>query len=130
MAGQAVQGGEAIAVHGDYDVDGVSSTALLVGILRRFGLQPRHCVPRRLEEGYGLTRGAIDRVLGAVARRYELERMVLPPNQASGKSFFLARLLSEVAFASGFQSLTHFNRIFRRIAGESPTQYRKKLPKT
>lgn len=38
--------------------------------------------------------------------------------------------ISEVAFASGFQSLTHFNRIFRRIAGESPTQYRKKLPKT
>jgi AraC-like DNA-binding protein/ligand-binding sensor protein len=38
--------------------------------------------------------------------------------------------ISEVAFAAGFQSLTHFNRIFRRIAGESPTQYRKKLPKT
>ena len=38
--------------------------------------------------------------------------------------------ISEVAFAAGFQSLTHFNRIFRRIAGESPTQYRKKLPQT
>ncbi len=37
--------------------------------------------------------------------------------------------ISEVAFDVGFQSLTHFNRIFRRIAGESPTQYRDKLKK-
>jgi AraC-like DNA-binding protein len=35
--------------------------------------------------------------------------------------------VSEVAYSAGFQSLTHFNRIFRRIAGESPTQYREKL---
>ncbi len=41
----------------------------------------------------------IDRVLGTVARRYQLERMVLAPNQASGKSFFLSRLLTEVVFA-------------------------------
>lgn len=38
--------------------------------------------------------------------------------------------ISEVAFASGFQSLSHFNRVFRRIAGESPTRYREKLPST
>ncbi|HNQ72893.1 MAG TPA: helix-turn-helix domain-containing protein, partial [Verrucomicrobiota bacterium] len=38
--------------------------------------------------------------------------------------------ISEVAFAAGFQSLSHFNRVFRRIAGESPTQYREKLPRT
>jgi AraC-like DNA-binding protein/ligand-binding sensor protein len=37
--------------------------------------------------------------------------------------------ISEVAFAAGFQSLSHFNRVFRRIAGESPTRYRDKLPK-
>ena len=36
--------------------------------------------------------------------------------------------ISEVAFASGFQSLSHFNRVFRRIAGHSPTRYREKLP--
>ncbi|MDP9044073.1 MAG: type VI secretion system membrane subunit TssM [Pseudomonadota bacterium] len=41
----------------------------------------------------------IDRILGSVARNYRLERAVLPPNQSSGKSFFLARLLSEVVFA-------------------------------
>ena len=38
--------------------------------------------------------------------------------------------ISEVAFAAGFQSLSHFNRVFRRIAGESPTNYRGKLPKS
>lgn len=38
--------------------------------------------------------------------------------------------ISEVAFAAGFQSLSHFNRVFRRIAGESPTSYRDKLPKS
>lgn len=36
--------------------------------------------------------------------------------------------ISEIAFASGFQSLSHFNRVFRRIAGESPSRYRDKLP--
>jgi type VI secretion system protein ImpL len=41
----------------------------------------------------------IDRVLGSIARAYRLERAVLAPNQASGKSFFLNRLLQEVVFA-------------------------------
>ena len=36
--------------------------------------------------------------------------------------------ISEIAFSAGFQSLSHFNRVFRRIAGESPTRYREKLP--
>ena len=52
-----------VVVLGDYDVDGVSSTALLVSILRRFGLHPRFVVPRRMEDGYGLSRSAIDRAL-------------------------------------------------------------------
>ncbi len=54
---------EKIVVLGDYDVDGVSSTALLVSILRRFGLDPGFVVPRRSEDGYGLSRSAIDRAL-------------------------------------------------------------------
>lgn len=60
---QAIERRESIVVLGDYDVDGVSSTALLVSILRRFGLSPRYVVPRRAEEGYGLTKTAIDRAL-------------------------------------------------------------------
>lgn len=61
----AMERREKIVVLGDYDVDGVSSTALLVSILRRFGLDPRFVVPRRMEDGYGLSRSAIDRALEA-----------------------------------------------------------------
>ena len=60
---QAIAQREEIAVLGDYDVDGVTSTALLVSILRRFGINPRFVVPRRAEDGYGLSRSAIDRAL-------------------------------------------------------------------
>jgi single-stranded-DNA-specific exonuclease len=60
---RALDAGERIAVMGDYDVDGVTSTTLLVGILRALGNQPRYYVPRRLEEGYGMSRASIDRVL-------------------------------------------------------------------
>lgn len=62
---QAIAGCEQVVVLGDYDVDGVSSTALLVSGLRRFGLHPRFVVPRRSEDGYGLSRSAIDRALEA-----------------------------------------------------------------
>lgn len=62
---QAIDRQENVVVLGDYDVDGVSSTALLVTVLRQFGLQPRFVVPRRSEDGYGLSRSAIDRALEA-----------------------------------------------------------------
>jgi single-stranded-DNA-specific exonuclease len=61
----AIANHEDVVVLGDYDVDGVSSTALLVMILRRFGLNPRFVVPRRSADGYGLSRSAIDRALEA-----------------------------------------------------------------
>jgi transcriptional regulator GlxA family with amidase domain len=35
--------------------------------------------------------------------------------------------VSEIAFEVGFQSLTHFNRIFQKLLGHSPTEYRQKL---
>ncbi|MFU8848250.1 MAG: single-stranded-DNA-specific exonuclease RecJ [Opitutales bacterium] len=58
----AVNGTEDVVVFGDYDVDGITSTVQLVGMLRYLGLEPRFCVPRRLEEGYGLSQEAMDRV--------------------------------------------------------------------
>jgi single-stranded-DNA-specific exonuclease len=68
---RAIADREEIVVLGDYDVDGVSSTALLVSILRRFGSCPRFVVPRRMEDGYGLSRSAIDRALeGGVPRLF------------------------------------------------------------
>ncbi|WP_431257417.1 type VI secretion system membrane subunit TssM [Roseateles chitinivorans] len=49
----------------------------------------------------------IDRVLGSVARSYQIENAVLAPNQASGRSYFLNRLLSEVVFAEAGLGGTH-----------------------
>ena len=61
----AIHNKQSLVVLGDYDVDGVCSTTLMVGVLRCFGLKPRYVVPRRMDEGYGLTRTAIDRALEA-----------------------------------------------------------------
>ena len=49
----AIQNGETIAVFGDYDVDGATSAALLVLLLRRLAAQPIVYIPDRLMEGYG-----------------------------------------------------------------------------
>jgi single-stranded-DNA-specific exonuclease len=60
---QAMAGKERIVIIGDYDVDGVTSTTLLVHSLNTFGIFPDYTVPLRLEEGYGLSRAVIDRAL-------------------------------------------------------------------
>ncbi len=60
---RAIEENETVAIMGDYDVDGVTSTTLLTKMLRLFGNDPRCFVPRRLEEGYGLSRPALERVL-------------------------------------------------------------------
>lgn len=51
-----------VAVHGDYDVDGVSSTAIMVRSLTRLGADVTWHVPSRFDEGYGLSIKAIDRL--------------------------------------------------------------------
>jgi single-stranded-DNA-specific exonuclease len=50
----AVDGGKRICVHGDYDADGISATALTVLILRELGADVTWHLPSRFEEGYGL----------------------------------------------------------------------------
>jgi single-stranded-DNA-specific exonuclease len=49
----AVEAGETVAIFGDYDVDGATSSAVLVLLLRRLGLEPIVYIPDRLMEGYG-----------------------------------------------------------------------------
>lgn len=51
---------EQIAVYGDYDADGVTSTALLTHALRSLGAEVRPYIPNRFDEGYGLNIEAID----------------------------------------------------------------------
>ncbi|MBQ9758341.1 MAG: single-stranded-DNA-specific exonuclease RecJ [Opitutales bacterium] len=60
---RAIDAQETVSVVGDYDVDGVTAVTLLVCFLRRFGLRPHYFVPRRKEEGYGLSTAIVDRVL-------------------------------------------------------------------
>jgi len=55
----AVQSGETIAIFGDYDVDGATSAALLVLLLRRLGADPMVYIPDRLMEGYGPSGAAL-----------------------------------------------------------------------
>ncbi|MFV1920208.1 single-stranded-DNA-specific exonuclease RecJ [Sphingomonas sp. MJ1 (PH-R8)] len=49
----AVQAGEQVAIFGDYDVDGATSAALLILLLRQLGIEPRPYIPDRMTEGYG-----------------------------------------------------------------------------
>ena len=56
----ALEHHEPIAVYGDYDVDGVTATALLVEALQKFGADVRGYIPNRFEEGYGLNKDALD----------------------------------------------------------------------
>ena len=57
----AADRGESVCIYGDYDVDGVSSIALMEKIMHAYGLRPRSFIPRRGTEGYGLSVAAIDR---------------------------------------------------------------------
>ena len=57
---QALTSGERIAVFGDYDVDGITATCILVDYLRSRGADVLHYIPRRIEDGYGLSCDAIE----------------------------------------------------------------------
>lgn len=59
----AIERRESILIFGDYDVDGISSVALLVSFLREYRIEPATAIPLRLEEGYGLSRTALERAL-------------------------------------------------------------------
>ena len=52
--------GARVTVHGDYDVDGVSSTAILVRTLRELGADCDWLIPDRMGDGYGLSAGSVE----------------------------------------------------------------------
>src|SRR3989441_219236 len=58
----AIERRERIAIHGDYDVDGVTSTVILRRALEMLGADVVHFIPERLKDGYGLQPAAIDRL--------------------------------------------------------------------
>ncbi|RKY43233.1 MAG: single-stranded-DNA-specific exonuclease RecJ [Candidatus Makaraimicrobium thalassicum] len=58
---KAVENNERIMIYGDYDVDGVTSTALLASIFEELGARYETFIPNRIEEGYGLNVRAVAR---------------------------------------------------------------------
>ncbi|MGW8257787.1 MAG: single-stranded-DNA-specific exonuclease RecJ, partial [Thermoguttaceae bacterium] len=56
---EAVRAGKRICIHGDYDVDGMTGTALLFLLLKMLGAQTSYYIPHRIEEGYGLSADVI-----------------------------------------------------------------------
>ena len=60
---QARERGEKIVIYGDYDIDGLSATALLLDAFGKFGFEGVDAfIPNRFVEGYGMTMGAVDKV--------------------------------------------------------------------
>lgn len=60
---EAIDQGQRVCIYGDYDVDGVSSIAVLRTTLEAYGLEPYSFIPRRSSEGYGLSEAGIKRCL-------------------------------------------------------------------
>ena len=57
---QAQANGESVLIFGDYDVDGVTSSALLQRTLKKLGLKAINYIPHRMDEGYGLNHGIVE----------------------------------------------------------------------
>ncbi len=62
---KALQRGEPIAVHGDYDADGITATFVLVSVLEQLGADARWHLPNRFSEGYGVSAAAVEELAAA-----------------------------------------------------------------
>src|SRR6476620_10754065 len=60
---QARERNEPLVIFGDYDVDGVSSTALLVEVFQKLGWHAHCYLPNRMDEGYGLSQDGVENCL-------------------------------------------------------------------
>ncbi len=60
---QAIDAQEKVVLYGDYDVDGVTSIALLTEVLKQYGLEVHPFLPHRMDEGYGMSPLAVERCL-------------------------------------------------------------------
>ena len=60
---KAIDNEEKIIIYGDYDVDGITSVTVLKSFLEERGIKVEEYIPNRLEEGYGLNKKAIDKIV-------------------------------------------------------------------
>ncbi|MGI5939570.1 MAG: single-stranded-DNA-specific exonuclease RecJ [Thermoleophilia bacterium] len=61
---EAIASGRRVVVHGDYDADGITATALMVLGLRSFGVEAEWYLPSRFTEGFGLSSTAVEGIAG------------------------------------------------------------------
>lgn len=64
---RARNNGETVCIYGDYDVDGITGTALLVSFLRQAGVACNYFIPNRFDDGYGLNEDALQRIIDSGA---------------------------------------------------------------
>ena len=60
---QAIKNKEKIVIYGDYDVDGITSTTVLLKFFKERGVDVAFYIPNRLDEGYGLNKNAIKKIV-------------------------------------------------------------------
>lgn len=118
---RALRAGEIIGVHGDYDVDGVSGSALLVRFLTALGSPPVLHIPHRLKEGYGLQEtgvralaergarliitvdcGAVSHAEIALAGRLGADVIVCDHHQVAGTPLPAVAVLNPIEEGAGF----------------------------
>ncbi len=118
---RALRLGERIGVHGDYDVDGVSGSALLLRFFRALGSEPLLHIPHRLKEGYGLKDigvralaeqgaavmitvdcGGVNHAEIALANQLGMDVIVCDHHQVSGTPLGAAAVLNPIEEGSGF----------------------------
>ena len=93
----AVEKMELIAVYGDYDVDGVTATALLIQTLQVLGGNTHPYIPNRMDEGYGLNLKALDRLkAGGVKLVITVDSGIRSPAEAAyARSIGLDLIISD-----------------------------------
>ena len=94
---RAIEQKELIAIYGDYDVDGVTATVLLVETLQRLGGNARHYIPKRFDEGYGLNTDALGNLkAGGASLVITVDCGIRSPDEAShARSIGLDMIISD-----------------------------------
>jgi single-stranded-DNA-specific exonuclease len=117
----AVQRGERIGIYGDYDVDGISGSAILVCFLRALGSEPVAHIPHRMRDGYGVTAAGIEALAArgarliitvdcggvshaelALARQRGMDSIVCDHHQVSGHPLPATAVLNPIEPDAGF----------------------------
>ena len=147
---RALRSGEQIAVFGDFDVDGISATCLLSLALRELGGKVVPFIPRRFDEGYGLSAAAIERMLDEgrapnldklasmlfVSRSHLCAAFSRETGQSIGRYAKARRIerakvllasgdsVAYVAACLGWPRPSAFSQAYKQATGTSPTEWR------